>query len=142
MVAPLAPLDRAFAALNNAGITAKHCHTCCQRCGHAVFADEEAYVFYHTQGAERVAEEGDRKLCLYYNSNVDQLSSRIIAVLGQHGMVTSGGERGKAVQVQLDDASKAFVADLFSSKILEPPPFSEAFLMDLMRTHLAQNFSN
>ena len=156
MADPLAPLDRAFVALNNAGITAKHCHTCCPTCGHAEFANDEAYVFYHAQSAERVVEWRCRELCLHYNSNVNQLSSRIIAVLRQHGMVTSGGEPGMTVQVQLDDASKVFVADLYYKEAdllgsdtgsdtgseSEYPPFSEAFPIDLMSARLAQSFSD
>jgi hypothetical protein len=60
-------LERAFKALEDAGIVARENFTCCQTCGHAEIGDEidawrdagrsvRGYVFFHQQDTERATE--------------------------------------------------------------------------------------
>jgi len=56
-------LDRAFTALERAGIVARQHFTCCQTCGHAEIGDDvddgaRGYTFFHQQDTERAAEGG------------------------------------------------------------------------------------
>jgi hypothetical protein len=105
-------LDRAFAALERAGIVARQNFTCCQTCGHAEIADELdassiGYTFYHMQDTEN-AVLGDG-VCLAYGAveateeaAVD-VGHRVVAALRREGLAVSwDGSADRRIVVTLD----------------------------------------
>jgi len=87
-------LDRAFAALEVEGVTARQNFACCQSCGQAEIGDEMAdgstgYVFYHLQDTERAAEYGT--LYLSYgtlNGDAVAIGHRVVDRLHREGLRT------------------------------------------------------
>ena len=108
-------LDRAFAALERAGVVARQNFTCCQTCGHAEIGDEIAqaltkaeavgYTFYHMQDTERAAEGGG--LFLAYGSlerteaAQQKVGWTIVEALRREGLAAEwNGDVGKRIEVK------------------------------------------
>jgi hypothetical protein len=108
-------LDRAFAALERAGVVARQNFTCCQTCGHAEIGDEIAqaltkaeaigYTFYHMQDTERAAEGGG--LFLAYGSlerteaAQQKVGWSIVEALRREGLPAEwNGDVGKRIEVK------------------------------------------
>jgi hypothetical protein len=93
-------LDRAFDALNQSDIVARHNFSCCTNCGHTEIWDEihnaeqhrpvEGYVFYHFQCIEHAMKSG--QLMLAYGTVHDDpasltaVVSKILAELRRAGL--------------------------------------------------------
>ncbi|MFJ4279627.1 DUF6891 domain-containing protein [Streptomyces massasporeus] len=104
-------LERAFAALENAGIVARENFTCCRGCGMteigAEVDDESAvrgFVFFHHQGT-RAAAEG-HGLSLYYGGfdgseqTTTAVGHEVVTALTSAGLSTQwDGDPGKAIDV-------------------------------------------
>jgi hypothetical protein len=114
-------LERAFAALEDAGIVARENFTCCRGCGMSEIgaeADDEAtvrgFVFFHRQGT-RAAAEG-HGLSLYYGGFDDSektttaVGHEVVAALTSSGLSTQwDGDPGKAIDVTPLDWRKRLV---------------------------------
>ncbi len=92
-------LDKAFSALNRAGIVARQDFSCCTPCGHTDIWDEiveqekkrpvKGYVFYHFQCTERAIECG--QLLLAFGSVEDDRQAALAGVAPQGRGSTRGG---------------------------------------------------
>lgn len=111
-------LDRAFDALNNSGIVARHDFTCCQNCGLAEIGDEiqsavdagfdvSGFTFYHAQDTDG-ATEGHGLYLTYGHIDGSEANSvaigrRIVAALRDAGLETEwDGSIDKRIAVRLD----------------------------------------
>jgi hypothetical protein len=105
-------LDRAFAALEKAGVVARQNWTCCQTCGHAEIGAELAddsigYTFYHQQDTESAVE--GYGICLAYGATSDApgataaIARRVVEVLEREGLrVDWNGSTDRRIEVSLD----------------------------------------
>ncbi|NDJ34543.1 MAG: hypothetical protein GYB64_07725 [Chloroflexi bacterium] len=109
-------LDRAFVALEEAGIVARQNFTCCQSCGHAEIgmeADESAfgYVFYHNQDTESAYEYGSLMLAYgaftHEDEDIERVGKQVVEMLRQHGLpVAWNGSIHTRIAVQPIDWKK------------------------------------
>lgn len=105
-------LERAFAALEDAGIVARENFTCCRGCGMTEIGAEvddtsavRGFVFFHQQGT-RAAAQG-HGLSLYYGGfdgseqTTTAVGHEVVAALTSAGLSTQwDGDPGKAVDVK------------------------------------------
>ncbi|MFD7154809.1 DUF6891 domain-containing protein [Kribbella sp. NPDC059898] len=106
----------AFAELDAAGVVARMNFTCCQTCGSTEIHDERpsdrpsvGYVFFHSQDAERLAEDAAHLLLAYgafdapepeWNDRVTAVGHQVAGVLQAHALpVTWSGSSEQRVQV-------------------------------------------
>ena len=108
-------LDRAFAALEGAGVIARHNFACCNGCGHYEIPDEVAaareerrtvdgYVFYHMQDTDRVVEGGELHLRYGGTINVgdETIGARIVIALRDAGLTPEwDGDPTKTIQLAI-----------------------------------------
>ncbi|MFI6372066.1 DUF6891 domain-containing protein [Streptomyces sp. NPDC050546] len=104
-------LERAFAALDRAGIVAREDFTCCRGCGMAEIGAEadgkpgvRGFVFFHHQGTRGAAE--GHGLSLYYGGfdgaeeTTKAVGHEVVAALAAAGLSTQwDGDPGKAIDV-------------------------------------------
>ncbi|MFE9725109.1 DUF6891 domain-containing protein [Streptomyces sp. NPDC005794] len=112
-------VERAFAALEERGITAREDFTCCRSCGtgeiHAEgSADARGFVFFHTQGTDAVAE--GHGLSLYYGGfdgsagTTAAVGREVADALGEAGLpVEWDGSPDTSILVPLTDWRKRLV---------------------------------
>ncbi|MFI5729534.1 DUF6891 domain-containing protein [Kribbella sp. NPDC051587] len=109
-------LAAAFAELDAAGVVARMNFTCCQNCGHAEIDDERpedressAYVFFHQQDADGLAEEPAALYLAYgvfdadknpWEARVVDAGHQITKTLRAHDLpVTWSGTSAQRIQV-------------------------------------------
>ncbi|MFE1252025.1 DUF6891 domain-containing protein [Streptomyces sp. NPDC058735] len=104
-------LERAFAALDRAGVVAREDFTCCRRCGLMEIGAEvddvsrvRGFVFFHHQGTRRAAEGGG--LSLYYGGfdgseeTTAAVGHEVVAALTAAGLSTQwNGSPDRAIEV-------------------------------------------
>ncbi|WP_327175353.1 hypothetical protein OG599_08560 [Streptomyces sp. NBC_01335] len=111
-------LERAFAALGAAGLTARQNFTCCRSCGMGeVWAEDESargFVFFHSQGTASAA--AGHGLALYYGGFDDSeetttaVGGEVVAALRDAGLTVEwDGNPSKAVELPLPDWRKRLV---------------------------------
>lgn len=105
-------IDRAFAALERAGIVARQNFTCCQTCGHVEIGDElddrsVGYTFFHQQDTESAVE--GYGICLAYGAVAESdeaavaVARSVTEALEREGLtVTWNGTSQQRIQVALD----------------------------------------
>jgi hypothetical protein len=104
-------LDRAFAALNSAGIVARQNFACCQNCGHDEIMDEvreaaetidvRGYVFYHMQDTDSVLEDGTLFLAFGGRDDQQAVAWEIVEALKREALdVEWNGEVSKRIVVK------------------------------------------
>ena len=110
-------LERAFAALEAAGIVARENFTCCQNCGHTEIEDEieatrsagravRGYTFFHQQDTERAA-DGDGVLLAYGVAGKDveavEIGREVAGALRAAGLSVSwSGEVSRRIGVSME----------------------------------------
>jgi hypothetical protein len=111
-------LDRAFAALNERGIVARHDFSCCQNCGLTEIGDEvvsvaeggksvTGFTFYHAQDTDR-ATQGDGLYLTFGHidgseENGTEIGRLVVKALGEAGLETNWDETfGKRISVLLE----------------------------------------
>ena len=111
-------LDRAFAALNQGGIVARHDFTCCQTCGLAEIGDEirtaidagvdvSGFTFYHTQDTDSAA-DGHGLYLTYGHMDGSEVAGVaigriVVSALTEAGLETDwDGTFGQRIGVHLD----------------------------------------
>ncbi|MER7244097.1 hypothetical protein [Kribbella sp. NPDC000426] len=109
-------VEAAFAELDAAGVVARMNFTCCQTCGSAEIFDERpddrpstGYVFFHSQDAERLADDSADLFLAYgafdvpeaeWPDRVTAVGHRVAAVLRAHALpVTWNGSSNERIQV-------------------------------------------
>ncbi|WP_335931860.1 DUF6891 domain-containing protein [Streptomyces sp. PTD5-9] len=102
-------LERAFASLEERGITAREHFTCCRACGLGEISaegreDARGFVFFHAQGTERAA--AGQGLSLYYGGfdesaeTTAAVGREVAAALGEAGLtVRWDGSPDQAVEL-------------------------------------------
>lgn len=106
----------AFAELEGAGVVTRMNFTCCQTCGSTEIFDERpadrpssGYVFFHSQDAERLADDPARLFLAYgafdateseWPDRVVAIGHQIAAILRAHSLpVTWNGSSSQRIQV-------------------------------------------
>ncbi|MEU7476719.1 hypothetical protein AB0A63_12110 [Lentzea sp. NPDC042327] len=112
-------LTRAFAALDEAGITARENFTCCRTCGNAEIGDEAApgargFVYFHAQSTDAAA--AGHGLALYYGGfdgtaeTTAAVGAEIVAAVEAAGLRTEwNGDPGRAISVTALDWRRRLV---------------------------------
>jgi hypothetical protein len=102
-------LDRAFDALDKAGMVARQNFTCCQSCGAAEIGDEgdgDGYTFYHWQDTEGAGDDGH--LFLSYGSLREtadplEIGQRVVTALRREGLAVEwDGRPERRILVRLE----------------------------------------
>lgn len=112
-------LERAFAALDGRGITAREHFTCCRSCGMGEIRaegrdDARGFVFFHLQGTESAA--AGHGLTLYYGGfdesaeTAVSVGREVAAVLGEAGLTVEwDGSPDRAIELPGLDWRKRLV---------------------------------
>jgi hypothetical protein len=117
-------LDRAFTALEEAGVVARQHFTCCQNCGHAEIGDEirasggpekvHGYTFFHTQTTEAAVQGSGLWLAYgavlpgkpsdaHYAQAAVAVGHEVVRALAHEGLSSEwNGTAEKTIHVKLD----------------------------------------